>query len=113
VVSSILIEAKRLMIMELNQIMKSLDNGKLTKQHLQRIREWLEACQQTELAEAKLREQHPGCKFEYYYVTKAQVTRIVSECILFSLFCKTFLDGLWSNNSSKINLSVSDSEASQ
>jgi len=99
------------MIVELNQIMKSLDNGKLTRQHLQQIREWLEACQQTELSEAKLREQHSGCKFEYYYVTKAQVTRIVSECILFALFCKSFLDGLRSNISFK--LSLNDSDASK
>ena len=99
--------------MELNQIMKSLDNGKLTRQHVQQIREWLEACQHTELAEAKLLEQHPGCRFKYYYVTKAQVTRIVSECILFALFCKSFVDGMRSNNSSKIELLVSEDDASQ
>lgn len=89
--------------------MKSIDPNKLTRQHLQEIRDWLEACSHTELEEAKLTEQHPGSAFEYYLVTKAQVTRIVSECILFALFCKSFVAALPERTPSKMELLVSES----
>lgn len=98
---------------ELKKIIESAKKGQLTKQDLQKFFEWFKAYHKTEFDEAKLKEQHPDCEFEYYYVTKAQLERIVSECILFALFCKSFLDGSCSHDSPKINPSESFSETSQ